>query len=118
MFLFEISFLKLYLLNGSIITLDRVFMENLNKIWNIGRKEFIITYLNTDFFICNSISVILCFNVRTNIREHPIILHVICNNAEQMFLKGRIEIYREKKKKGGRGKIDKFRFFISSFPNE
>lgn len=82
-------------------------MENsdrVTKVWSIWEK------IPISLSICNSIFPWFCVPICTNIRSNnSIILHVTRNNVEQMFPKGGIEIYRErrKKKKEG-GKIDKF----------
>lgn len=105
-----LPFLKtFYLLNDNYAgsSICGAFMENsdrVRKVWSIWEK------IPISLSICNSIFPWFCVPICTNIRSNnSIILHVTRNNVEQMFPKGGIEIYRErrKKKKEG-GKIDKF----------
>lgn len=72
-------------------------MENsdrVTKVWSIWEK------IPISLSICNSIFPWFCVPICTNIRSNnSIILHVTRNNVEQMFPKGGIEIYRERRKK-------------------
>lgn len=95
-----LPFLKtFYLLNDNYAgsSICGAFMENsdrVTKVWSIWEK------IPISLSICNSIFPWFCVPICTNIRSNnSIILHVTRNNVEQMFPKGGIEIYRERRKK-------------------